>query len=160
MPQSFAAAQRETQTSHKSEYLQETSKAYFFITNWLGGEYHLTCDEILFEKNTVIIQESKNTTNDKLPKLSDIQDGLFKLILFSNMDSLKLDKQSVKFRVRLKLTGNLDSQLMLPADSNAIETYIKRNSLKPRDQQYIRMLNEEVKANPKLEIELNQNAKS
>jgi hypothetical protein len=158
LPKSYAASQRETQTSHIFEYLQETNKAYFFITNWLGGEYHLTSDEILFEDNTVIIQESKNVTGAKLPKLSDIQDGLFKLILFSNMDTLILNSQPVEFRVRLKLTGKLIGKLMLPADENTIDAYAKQNQLKPSERAVILKLNEEVMANPKLEIELNQNA--
>ncbi|HRF95745.1 MAG TPA: hypothetical protein PLZ51_11145, partial [Aggregatilineales bacterium] len=81
---SLSAAQRERQTTHALERLDDGEKALFSITNWLGGEYHLTADEVFFEGDTLIIQEAKNSKNI-FPSLSDIQDGLFKLILFSNM---------------------------------------------------------------------------
>jgi hypothetical protein len=157
LPKSFAAAHREIRTIHRLEYLQETNKAYFFITNWLGGQYHLTSDEVLFENDTVIIQESKNATGAKLPSLQDIQNGLFKLILFANMDTLKLNDEAVKFRVRLKLTGKLEGKLVLPADETVVEAYIKHNSFKATGRLLVLRLNEEAQANPNLEIELNQN---
>lgn len=54
--------------------------------------------KFFYENGVYLIQESKNTSSDLLPKLSDIQDGLFKLILFSNLDSLTLDeKKSLLF---------------------------------------------------------------
>jgi len=158
LPRSFAAAQRETQTDHLLEYLQETSKAYFFITNWLGGEYHLTTDEILVEGDTVIIQESKNTTRGKIPSLADIQSGLFKLILFANMESLMLNGREVSFKVRLKLTGNVDGKLTLPAEDETIQAYIAHNALTPAQQKRIHQLHAEAVANPRLEIELNSHA--
>ncbi len=79
------ASKREALTSHKLEYLADGSKATFSIENYLGGVYYLTPDEILSEDDKYIIQESKNASKDFLPSISDIRDGLFKLILFSNL---------------------------------------------------------------------------
>ncbi len=79
---SQSASKREALTSHKLEYLVDGLKATFSIENYLGGVYYLTPDEIFYENDTYVIQESKNTSKAALPKLPDIQDGLFKLILF------------------------------------------------------------------------------
>lgn len=155
---SYQAAQRELNTNHLFEHLIEVNKPYFFIKNYLGGIYHLTCDETVFEEDRVIIQESKNTTKHALPKRADIQDGLFKLILYSNLDELKLNGKLLDFGVRLKLTGNLNGKLMLPTDNKTLEAYIRRNTLKSSDKNMIQQLNEETIANPGLEIELNSNA--
>lgn len=90
---SHSASKREALTSHKLEYLVDGLKSTFSVENYLGGIYYLTPDEIIFDKNICVIQESKNTSQASLPKLPDIQDGLFKLILFSNLDSLILNNQ-------------------------------------------------------------------
>ena len=60
--------------------------------------------EIFVYNNEYIIQESKNSSKESLPKLPDIQDGLFKLILFSNLDSLKLNGEPVNFLTKLNET--------------------------------------------------------
>lgn len=158
LPKSYQASQREMQTDHALEYLSSGSKAYFSITNWLGGEYHLTSDEVYISGDEVIIQESKNTSRDKLPKLSDIQDGLFKLILFANLDELYLNQQQMRCRVRLKLTGNLLGSLTLPADTVAIEQFAEQNQLRANARKILKLLDEEARANPKLEIEVTPNA--
>jgi hypothetical protein len=56
-----------------------------------------------------------NPTTGFLPSLSDIRDGLFKLILYSNLSTLELQGKSVPFITRLKLTGRgVESILNLP----------------------------------------------
>jgi hypothetical protein len=155
---SFLAAQREMQTVHASEYLVEGQKAYFSLTNMLGGEYHLTADEILFEDDTVIIQEAKNSTRDKLPSVNDIQDGLFKLILFANMDELYLNTQRVDFQTRLKITGALRDTLTLPTSTNTIQDFVRLNVLSQPKQRLIDALNHEATANRRLSIVIGGNA--
>jgi hypothetical protein len=85
---SKGASIRETQTSHGFEYLSDGVKATFQIKNYLGGIYYLTADEVIQSEDVYIIQESKNSTMGFLPSLSDIKDGLFKLILYSNLRPL------------------------------------------------------------------------
>ncbi|MFN7216013.1 hypothetical protein [Microcystis sp.] len=87
------ASERESVTVHKHEYLVDGRKANFCIENYLGGTYYLAPDEILYIKDQYYIQESKNSTRKGLPDLTDIQDGLFKLILYSNIDSINLNNQ-------------------------------------------------------------------
>ncbi|MDZ7957955.1 MAG: hypothetical protein RMY34_08630 [Aulosira sp. DedQUE10] len=126
---SLSASKREALTSHKLEYLVDGLKATFSIENYLGGIYHLTPDEIFFDQNMYIIQESKNTSTESLPKIPDIQDGLFKLILFSNLDSLTLNDRPVSFMTKLKLTGkNIVGSVAFPdASPEEIESFLEAN---------------------------------
>lgn len=122
------ASRRETQTMHKYEFLQSGVKAGLVIKNYLGGLYHLTADEILFEGQTLIIQESKNSTTSLLPTTSDIKDGLFKLILYSNIDTLQWNDNNQTFRTRLKLTGKCKGQIYLhTASKNDFITFFEQN---------------------------------
>ena len=122
-------SKREAVTSHELEYLIDGLKATFCIENYLGGVYYLTPDEILQIEKSYIIQESKNSTNAVLPSVNDIQDGLFKLILFSNIGSLKLNDEKVDFCVRLKLTGrNIKDRILLPCPLENAEKFLESNS--------------------------------
>lgn len=143
------AALRESNTNHKFEFLSSKSqKGIFAIENYLGGEYNLTCDEIIFEnKDSIIIQESKNSTTQKLASADDIKDGLFKLILFSNLDTLKLNDKNVNYRTRLMLTGNIDGCLSLPAENTKIDEFILKNGFSDKQNDIIRLLNLEAQEN-------------
>jgi hypothetical protein len=122
------AATREVATTHQREYLQENSKKpVLFLKNNLGGVYYLTCDEFYFHQDIGIIQESKNT-HSKLPSIADIKDGLFKLILFSQIQELKYDNIKIKFEVRLRLTGNFVDRITLPALESVLGKFIEQNN--------------------------------
>lgn len=154
------ASKREALTSHELEYLVDGFKATFSIKNYLGGVYYLTPDEIFYENGMYVIQESKNTSKDSLPKLPDIQDGLFKLILFSNLDTLTLNSNPVSFAAKLKLTGNcISGSLILPTSSEVVEDFLLSNDGKFTDKQkgIIKKLNLEATCNSKLIIEITNN---
>ncbi|MEL6459575.1 MAG: hypothetical protein AAFQ91_15160 [Cyanobacteria bacterium J06621_15] len=156
------ASKREALTSHKLEYLVDGLKATFSIENYLGGIYYLTPDEIFHENNIYIIQESKNTSKESLPKLPDIQDGLFKLILFSNLDSLTLNGQDVDFITKLKLTGiNINGTIIFPdASSDELGIFLQANNSIFNDKQkvIIRNLALEAQHNQRLKIEITSNS--
>ncbi|MEH1989036.1 hypothetical protein [Nostoc sp.] len=158
---SHCASKREALTSHKLEYLVDGLKATFSIENYLGGIYYLTPDEIIFENNMYIIQESKNTSTASLPKLSDIQDGLFKLILFSNLDSLILNGQEVLFVTKLKLTGNnvVGSIIFPDASAEELEYFLGTNIkiFNANQKLVIKKLALEAQNNHKLKIEVSGN---
>ena len=148
LPKSLDAARRETVTTHELEYLTEETKSLFSITNWLGGEYHLTADEILRDEDgTIIIREAKNASRAKLPSLNDIKDGLFKLILFANMHELYLEGVPIPFRTELRLTGNLREDLTLPASDEAITHFSQVNRLTKNELKRLTALNGEAIAN-------------
>lgn len=160
---SLSASKREVMTSHKMEYLEDGLKATFSIENYLGGVYHLTADEIFVYNNEYIIQESKNSSKESLPKLPDIQDGLFKLILFSNLDSLKLNGESVNFLTKLKLTGkNLVGSIIFPdATMEELDNFLEINKtiFTKKQKEIIRKLALEAQNNQKLKIQVSGNSK-
>ena len=148
LSRSHAAALRETVTVHKLESIGEDEKGIFLITNYQGGEYYLTADGIYWEDNQLIIQESKNTTKNKFPSTSDIKDGLFKLILFANMEQVDItDRTNVPFTARLKLTGNLTGHLFLPNSTNRVSNFCQENRFSSAHRKTITLLNQEADMN-------------
>ncbi len=152
LPYSFAAANREIFTRHIFEHLEDGSKGIFSISNYLGGEYYLTADEIYEENNRVIIQESKNSSRGKLPAKDDIKDGLFKLILFANLETLFLADVQVEFVARLKITGNIEGSLYLPSAETHVNSFCRLNKFNQRQQRLIELLNKEASNNSRLSI--------
>ncbi|MDE2853951.1 MAG: hypothetical protein OXN88_07250 [Chloroflexota bacterium] len=155
LPRSYSAAKRETLTRHKLERLTDGNNAHLAIQNRLGGTYHLTADEIFHEDGQLVIQESKNTKSKGLPTIGNIQDGLFKCILHSNIDELKLGETAFKFSTRLKLTGKFQGSLILPVvDKSELELFLKVNQFGSADVSKIRLLNREANMNPGLSIHI------
>jgi hypothetical protein len=157
---SKGASIRETQTSHGFEYLSDGAKATFQIENYLGGIYYLTADEVIQSRDVYIIQESKNSTTGFLPSLSDIKDGLFKLILYSNLDTLRLDSKSVNFESCLKLTGRkIAGFLTMPCDESSMIQFLKKNkgSYTKKEEETLYKLNQEASNNKKLVIQVSSN---
>ena len=152
---SAAAAKREAMTTHDLEQLSDGEKAYFELVNLQGGIYYLTVDEVFWEDGRLVVQESKNTTKGIIPSLGDIQDGLFRNILFYSIDEMYLDDKPVEFTTRLKLTGNVTGTLMLPDDGEAaIERFADANNLKTVRRRLLRLLHQEVTINPGFSIEI------
>lgn len=152
---SQSASHREVQTMHRYEDLGDGIKAQLTIENYLGGLYYLTVDEVMAENGKLILQESKNTKSDELPQTSDIKDGLFKLILYSNLDTVMLGEKAQPFSCRLKLTGSkVNGRLSLPASDAEVEAFFKRNSaLSLSQREMIRKLDTEARHN-KLSVEI------
>lgn len=155
---SRGAAVRESKTSHFQEYLKDGGKSVFLIENYLGGVYHLTADEVIREHGTYIIQESKNSTKKFLPSISDIKDGLFKLILFANLESLKVKGRKVDFSTRLKLTGyGVHGSIRFPCKDKDLERFLSSNNVSRTQLDVIRKLNLEATQNNNLTIEIGGN---
>jgi len=157
---SKGASIRETQTSHGFEYLSDGAKATFQINNYLGGRYFLTADEAIQNNDVYVIQESKNSTAGFLPSLSDIKDGLFKLILYSNLETLRLGSKSVNFESRLKLTGKkVSGSLTMPCDEGLMIQFLNQNrgNYSNGEELILRKLNQEASFNRKLAIQISCN---
>ena len=153
LPRSYEAAYRESVTTHILESLEENTKGIFRISNYLGGQYYLTADEVYWENDQLIIQESKNSSKGKLSSEDDIKDGLFKLILFANMEEVTVDEQeNVQFITRLKLTGDLIGSLFLPCVTENIFNFSAENRLTETHQKRLILLNQEASENNKLQI--------
>ena len=155
---SQGAALRESKTEHSLEYLEDGGKSIFLIENYLGGVYHLTIDEVLRGRSGYIIQESKNSTKKFLPSISDIKDGLFKLILFANLDSLKVRGRRVEFSTRLKLTGHkVKGAIQFPCAKSEFDSFVKMNKISKAYRETLGKLNLEAADNKNLTIEIRGN---
>lgn len=97
-----------------------------------------------------------------MPSLDNIKDGLFKLILFANLDSLMLNNKQVTFISKLKLTGRkITGSIELPRQKDKLEDFIKsnQNNFNKRHIQIINklLLEFQSKNNRNLRIEITKN---
>lgn len=97
------AQHRESVTIQPKEKLSGT-KATLTIKNYLGGYYYFTCDEVIIDKQNICLIEGKHTKDDSIPSLIDIKDGLWKMILFTNLEDVKVDGNKYNPMPILKLT--------------------------------------------------------
>lgn len=86
------AQKRESLTIQPKEKLTG-KKAVITIKNYLGGYYYFTVDEIEMKKESISLIEGKYTKVANLPALEDIKDGLMKMILFTNLEEVKIKKK-------------------------------------------------------------------
>lgn len=159
LAKSKMAAAREVVVKHKNEYLSlDSEKLVFEIKNNLGGSYFLTADEIIIDedKKQLVIQEAKNATSEKIPKGADIKDGLFKILLFSQIKTIYLDDVKYDYKVSLKLTGCLSSSIRLPNTQKEIDLFTAKENISKSDKASIIMLNEEATEN-NYEVEITNN---
>ncbi|ANI90519.1 hypothetical protein A9P82_15215 [Arachidicoccus ginsenosidimutans] len=97
---------REFVTQQPKESLSTLSKAKITITNYLGGQYFFTVDEILIDENTVYLIEGKHSKNAILPSKGDIKDGLLKMILYSNLSDVTASGKLMNSVAVLSLTSS------------------------------------------------------
>ena len=83
------AQERERQTMQPKEKLSG-GKATITILNYLGGCYYFTSDEAEIIGRDIYLVEGKHSKTNSLPSLVDIKDGLFKMILFTNLEEVKV----------------------------------------------------------------------
>lgn len=140
------SAQHESVTQHQMENLSLSGmKAIFHLTNYLGGIYHLTADEVYMLSDTeVVIRECKNTSRHFLPSINDIKDGLFKLLLFSRLEQVAVQGKPMSASVELRLTsGRIREALKLPVAEISLREYMQRWHIPVRTRSLMTWLNEE-----------------
>ena len=126
-----AAQIREVATLQPKEVLVG-KKAGLTIKNHLNGMYYFTADEFEIKDDTLSLVESKHSARGNLPGISDIKDGLFKMILFSNLARVSVAEQHYKPKGVLKLTSSRD---------------VKLSDLSDREMHLCRQLEEEADVN-------------
>lgn len=99
------AQSREFVTQQPKESLSTLTKAKITITNYLGGQYFLTVDEVLLSKTKVSLIEGKHSVNALLPSKGDIKDGLLKMILYCNFSDVSVNGKKIKSEAVLSLTS-------------------------------------------------------
>lgn len=103
-------AQNSESLTNQPKEKTEGEKSKITIINFLGGEYFLTVDEAKIEENLLYLVEAKHTKRSVLPALSDIKDGLVKMILFSNLSELIINNIQYKPLPILKLSSEYKYQ--------------------------------------------------
>ena len=126
-----SAQKRESATTQVKELVDGT-KATITISNYVGGFYFFTCDEVRIKGNSIFLIDAKNTTRGHLPSLSDIKDALLKMVLFSNLKNVEIDGNHYNPIATIKLTGN---------------DVIKRSSLSGGEKEMFERLIREAKTN-------------
>ncbi len=96
------AQRRESITVQPKEYLVGV-KGVITIQNYLGGLYYFTSDEIEIKGKNVYLIEGKHSKGT-LPSIGDIKDGLIKMILFTNLEDVKIGSKNYNAKPVLKLT--------------------------------------------------------
>lgn len=125
------AQKRERLTIQPKEYLTGT-KAIITIQNYLGGYYYFTVDEAEVKGNNVFLIEGKHSKNNSLPSLEDIKDGLLKMILFTNLEDVKIGSKDYRPVAVLKLT---------------VENLFNENNLFISQKEILSLLRKEAKIN-------------
>lgn len=142
------AQAREFVTQQPKESLSTLSKAKIIITNYLGGQYFLTVDEVLIEKNIVYLIEGKHSKNTSLPSTGDIKDGLLKMILYSNLSSVTVNKKKMKCIAVLKLTSpKLHESITSKDKKPSISAYFTKNKFTASQSKVLTKVFEEANYN-------------
>ncbi|MEK7121626.1 MAG: hypothetical protein AAB857_02880 [Patescibacteria group bacterium] len=125
------AQRRERLTIQPKENLSGT-KAIITIQNYLGGYYYFTSDEAEVKGNNVFLIEGKHSKNNSLPSLEDIKDGLLKMILFTNLEDVKIDNKKYNSVAVLKLS---------------VENHFSEKNLSASQKKVLSLLLKEAKVN-------------
>ena len=100
-----------------------------------------TADEVEFtSEDEVVIRESKNTTQGVLPSMSDIKDGLFKLLLYSQLSELHYENRRLRFAAQIRLTGKFSDELSLPAQESRLQDFLSQFSSSRQRKSIVRKL--------------------
>ncbi len=142
------AQMRESLTVQPKEALSTLTKATITIKNYLGGLYYFTTDEIKIEKEKIFLIEDKHTRSNILPSIGDVKDGLLKMILYCNLESVFVNgKEFVPLPI-LKLTSSkMLGAVSSESSEKEIGYFCKTNELNKQQVKVISQLFEEGKEN-------------
>ena len=142
------AQSREFATIQPKEALETLTKAKITITNYLGGQYFLTVDEIRIEKKEIYLIEGRHSKSSLLPSKSDIKDGLLKMILYTNLEDTEANGKDKNANPVLLLTSSkLKSEVNSNAEKVEIDKFFTKNKFKDTQKELITTLFEEAKTN-------------
>ena len=132
------AQRREKLTFQPKEVLTTETKATITIKNYLGGLYYFTTDEVKVEKDKLLLIEGKHSKNSKLPSAGDIKDGLLKMILYCNLESIKVNDKEYSHLPVLKLTSeNITGNISSAYNKEKINTFILNNQFNKQQKELI-----------------------
>ena len=124
------AQKRESVTIQPKEHL-DGIKGTITITNYLGGNYYFTSDEVEIHNKNLWFIEAKHIIANNLPSLGDIRDGLLKMMLFTNLKEVKIDDKNFNPIPILKLTTgeNFSIEKLNDRQKKLLEVLKKESSI-------------------------------
>lgn len=142
------AQRRELTTKQPKELLGILPKAKITIKNYLGGLYYFTVDEVELKNDELKLIESKHSATAKLPSEGDIKDGVFKMILYSNLENVTVNNQSYRTICILKLTAlAMKGRLNSESSKSESDAFYKKNKISPNAVKFLNSLFEEARIN-------------
>ncbi|MBL0332258.1 MAG: hypothetical protein IPP65_05405 [Chlorobi bacterium] len=142
------AQSREFVTLQPKESLSTLSKAKVTITNYLGGQYFLTVDEIKITPTKVSLIEGKHSKNAILPSKGDIKDGLLKMILYCNLSEVTANGKKIKSEAILNLTSSkLKGVIASTSTKKDITQFFSENSFSDLQIKLVETIFSEAKQN-------------
>lgn len=143
---------------HKNRY-EEAQKSVFYLIDGYGGVYYVTTKDVWRLRDAFIIQETRYSNKNFLPPIRQIQDGLFRLIFFGNIDVLYRNGHQVKFQPRLSLLGStVNGTLYLPCNDKEFNAFVRKNrkAISDTDMDTLQKLRLEVEKNKSFVVEIGQ----
>ena len=142
------AQSREMKTTQPKERLSTNTKAKITITNYLGGQYFFTVDEVFLDKDTVYLIEGKHSKQGILPSKGDIKDGLLKMILYSNLCEVEVDGKPMKSKAVLSLTSEkIEGEISSEASLKKMSVFLLNNNFSEEQIRIIGDLTDEAMGN-------------
>lgn len=142
------AQSREFLTIQPKESLATQTKAKITITNYLGGIYYFTVDEIVLEDENLFLIESKHSNSGKIPSVGDIKDGLLKMMLYTNLENVTIDNAKIKVIPVLRLTSiRISGEISSRYDVEQREDFYRVNKFNARQKEFLNDLFAEARTN-------------
>ena len=142
------AQAREFVTEQPKEALSTDTKAKVTINNALFGKYFFTCDETKIEDKTVYLIEAKHSVRAKMPGKNDIKDGFIKMMLYTNLNNVKVGAKPFALKVQIRLTANqLKGSVNSDATEGNVNKFLTENTFTENDLTFIRKIFQEAKEN-------------
>jgi len=142
------AQAREFVTQQPKESLSTLSKAKITITNYLGGQYFFTVDEISVSPRKLKLIEGKHSQNSLLPSKGDIKDGLLKMILYSNLKYVTIGGKKTSCKAILSLTSTkLEGSITSLNAKKDIQTFFEKNNFSSQQKLLVESIISEAKKN-------------
>lgn len=128
-----AAQSREFLTVQPKEILATLTKAKITITNYLGGKYFFTVDEVKIENENLYLIESKHSKSGKLPSVGDIKDGLLKMMLYTNLERVTIEGKAFASLPVLRLTSeNISGEILSNSSTGEVGQFFRGNNFNMR----------------------------
>ncbi|CAN5449450.1 hypothetical protein BH20ACI1_BH20ACI1_21180 [soil metagenome] len=139
---------RELQSIQPKEALSTDTKGGVTITNLAGGKYFFTCDETLLKENTLYLIEDKHSQRAIMPSENDIKDGLLKMMVYTNLQNVRVGKNAVKSKAVLRLTSSkLVGSINSDGSEDEITKFFETNKLEISKQNLVKKLFQEAREN-------------